>query len=25
LDPAGPMAAQVKDFVPKLQAALQKK
>lgn len=25
LDPTGPMAAQVKDFIPKLQAALQKK
>jgi tetratricopeptide (TPR) repeat protein len=25
LDPAGPMAAQVKDFIPKLQAAMQKK
>jgi Tfp pilus assembly protein PilF len=25
LDPAGPMAAQVKEFIPKLQAAMQKK
>jgi Tfp pilus assembly protein PilF len=25
LDPTGPMAAQVKDFIPKLQAAIQKK